>query len=528
MRQCVGDRPLGGLQVAVDVVVGVCVGDMTALEVERQLEEAVLEQVAPVADERVDVVRQQVPVAPRPRTVHEVGDEDRPVAGYHRGDAEPGADLGQPLAHPIAEPEDVFVHRLRAQLLDRGQRRRHHQRVPVVRPGEEGRSARTRGEHVHQVGAPAQGPDGNPVPDGLAQRGQVGDDTADLLIAAEPVPESGDDLVEDQNRLVPGAQFPDGCQEFRVGKHGADVVRDRLQDDGGDLVAPVVEELSQRGAVVELQHQRRLQYLVQDAGGDRVAVADPVGCGDDIQADGVVPAVIAALELDDVAPTCCGAGHSQRVEGGLGPRRGQQDLLDGRHQLDQLLGELHLTRRDTHADQVRLVGGGRDGRGDVRVVVTEQRRPERGVKVRVHQAIRVRERSALGRGDHELLESGDEALAAVDAARNRLLGAGGERGAGGGPVEGTGAMLKVPIGSAGQNVIRECKTTRQSGQEGAEAERGTRWIRCCRSAFGYVQSCPSRTHRDRRTRRRPSTRRPGRRAGARRRASTDRSEWMVR
>ena len=77
------DGALGRLEQPVDVVVGVRVGEVAALQVQRQLEDAVLHQLAAVAGEEVDVVPEQVVVADD-RALEEVADEDRAEARRRR------------------------------------------------------------------------------------------------------------------------------------------------------------------------------------------------------------------------------------------------------------------------------------------------------------------------------------------------------------------------------------------------------------------------------------------------------------
>ena len=118
-----GDRGLGRLEQPIDVLVGVRVREVAPLQVQRQLEDPVPHQLAPVADEEVDVVPEQVVVALH-RPLEEVGDEDRAEAGDDDRHAEPRVERAQPLARALAEPEDVLVHRLALELVERRERRR--------------------------------------------------------------------------------------------------------------------------------------------------------------------------------------------------------------------------------------------------------------------------------------------------------------------------------------------------------------------------------------------------------------------
>src|SRR4029078_8315834 len=126
------------------------VGEVRALEVQRQLEDALLHELAPVADEQLDVVREQVVVAPH-GALEEVRQEDGAEAADDGRDLEPPAELLQAAPCPLAQREDVLVRRLALELLDRRERRRGGRRMPVERPGEEGGAARRGGGTVHPL-----------------------------------------------------------------------------------------------------------------------------------------------------------------------------------------------------------------------------------------------------------------------------------------------------------------------------------------------------------------------------------------
>ena len=220
-------------------------------------------------------------------------------------------------------------------------------------------------------------------------------------------------------------QLAQPLEEARLRQDGADVVRDRLEDDRGDVV--VGERALDRVRVVERADDRRVQHLRQDPLRERVLAADALGGRDHVHRDRVVPAVVAALELEHVAPAGDRAREPERVEGRLAPGRRQQHLLERGHDVDEPLGELDLDRRHADAHQP---GRARGGRVDVGVVVPEERRAEGGVVVGVDPALRVGEGRAARRGDDEVLEPGDAALAAVHAAGDHGGRTRGERGGG--------------------------------------------------------------------------------------------------
>ena len=217
-------------------------------------------------------------------------------------------------------------------------------------------------------------------------------------------------------------QLAQPLEEARLRQHGADVVRDRLEDDRGDVV--VGQRALDLVRVVELADDRRVDDLGEDPLRERILLADVLGQRDHVHRDRVVPAVVAALELDDVPAPGRRARDAQRVEGRLAAGLGQQHALDRRHELADLLGQLDLDPRHADAHQPDLARGRRDGAVDVGVAVAEQRRAEGGVVVGVGVAVAVGERRAARRGDHEVLEPGHAALAAVHAARDDARGAG--------------------------------------------------------------------------------------------------------
>lgn len=324
----------------------------------------------------------------------------------------------------------MLVDRLLAELAERGEGGGDDGRVTVVRAGEEGGGAGAGREEVHQVGAATDRADGGSVGDGLAQGGEVGSDAGDLLPAADVVAEARDDLVEDQDAAGPGGLLAERGEELLVREEGTDVVRDGLDDDGGDVGAVLGEGAADGLAVVERQDEGGFQDLGKDARRDRVVAADLLRGGDHVEADRVVPTVVAALELDDEAASCGGAGDAQGVERGLAAGTGEQDLLDRRDQLGELFGEEDLALGDADA-HVAEGGSGLDGgAGHVGVVVAEQRRAERGVEVGVLASVGGTEPCAVGPGDDQVGQSGNAALTAVHAAGNDLAGALGESGSG--------------------------------------------------------------------------------------------------
>ena len=196
---------------------------------------------------------------------------------------------------------------------------------------------------------------------------------------------------------------------------------------GSRMIAATSWSVSARStssSVVEPADDRRVEDLGEDPLRERILAADALGGRDHVHRHRVVPAVVAALELDDVPAAGDRAREPERVEGRLAPGRRQQHLLERGHDVDEPLGELDLDRRDADAHQARRV---HDGRVDVGIVVAEERRAEGGVVVGVDAALGVGEGRAARRCDDEVLEAGNAALAAVHASWDHGGRAGGER-----------------------------------------------------------------------------------------------------
>ena len=224
--------------------------------------------------------------------------------------------------------------------------------MPVERAGEEGRLPRCRREEVHQLRLAAERRDGPAVGHRLAERGQVGRDAGDRLVAAEPVAEARDHLVEDEHGPVLRRELAQPLEKAGLRQDGADVVRDRLEDDRGDVV--VGQRALDVVGVVEPADDRRLEHFAQDPLRERVLAADALRGRDHVHRHRVVPAVVAALELDHVAASGDGAREPERVEGRFASRRGQQHLLERGDDVDEPLCELDLDRGDADAHQPRL------------------------------------------------------------------------------------------------------------------------------------------------------------------------------
>ena len=105
-----------------------------------------------------------------------------------------------------------------------------------------------------------------------------------------------------------------------------------------------------------------------------------------------MPAVVAALELDELLVAGRRARQPHGVERRLGAREREQDPLERGHHLDELLRQLDLDVGDADAHDVDPASGLGERAVDTRVGMTQDLRPERRVIVRVDPSALVGER----------------------------------------------------------------------------------------------------------------------------------------
>ena len=161
-----------------------------------------------------------------------------------------------------------------------------------------------------------------------------------MLRAAVADPEAGDDLVEDEQGLLPRG---DPAQALKVAlgrEDDAHVGRDRLDDDRGDAALVLPERGLHGRQVVERQHDGRRREGLRHAGG--VGDAERGGARARRDEEAVDVAVVAARELDDQVALGEGARGAHRAHVGLGAGAGHAQQLDRREGLLDGLGQLHL------------------------------------------------------------------------------------------------------------------------------------------------------------------------------------------
>ena len=118
-----------------------------------------------------------------------------------------------------------------------------------------------------------------------------------------------------------------------------------------------------------------------------VAEAQDVGLGDHGEQHRVVMPVVRALHLDDLVAAGRGAGHADRVHGGLGPGVHEAHLLELEPRADLLRERDRRLGGDREVDA--LVGDPADRLDDLRVRVADHVHAEAAVEVGVLGAVDV-------------------------------------------------------------------------------------------------------------------------------------------
>lgn len=253
--------------------------------------------------------------------------------------------------------------------------------MPVVRPREQDGCAGHGRQLLEEVCASGEGSDRVAVRHRLAHRREVWRDPADPLVAAQTVPETSDDLVEDQHDRFPVAGCPQPFEEARLRQHGTDVVSDRLDDDRCDFAAVLCKRRVQSAEIVEREDDGRLNDLGEDSGRERILPSNPIMCRDDVQRDGVVPSVEASLELDQETSSGNWPSQAYGVEGRLGASAEQHHALGARDMRADSLGEGDLMLGHADPDQIDLTCSGRERTIHIGICVPEDQGAVRSVIV---------------------------------------------------------------------------------------------------------------------------------------------------
>ncbi len=176
-----------------------------------------------------------------------------------------GDGLRAPVGQATPQLLEVLVGVGGEDLGERGQPGRRHQGVAVEGPLLGDAVA----DLVHEVGPTAEGAGRYPAGDRLGEAGQVGLDPEALDGPAGRDGGPALHLVEDEDDAVAGAQLAQPLEVARPGQDDADVHHHRLDDEAGDLVAPLGEQPLQGAEVVVGDGQGPLAHLRRDALGGR-------------------------------------------------------------------------------------------------------------------------------------------------------------------------------------------------------------------------------------------------------------------
>src|SRR5829696_8489997 len=306
----------------------------------------------------------------------------------------------------------------RPQLLARRQPGLHGDRVAVVGPAEVNVPVGGGVEALEMLAPAADRGEREPVGDRLAHRREVRMHAGERLIAADVVPEPRDDLVEDQQRAGPVAEVPQALEEAGAREQPGGVVRDRLDDDRGDLAVVALERLRHVVEVVEAADQRGVDRRLQHPGRVRIPPSNALRNAEHVPQHVIVEAVVAALELDQLLPARHAAREPDRVISRLRAAVADDHLLHGGHMPHDLARELDLRLGHADAEQHRALHRAGDALVHRRMRVPKEDRPVGGVVVEEPAAVEILEVRAL------TAPEADARLAAppagVDAARYDL------------------------------------------------------------------------------------------------------------
>ncbi|MEZ5863684.1 MAG: hypothetical protein R3D25_06280 [Geminicoccaceae bacterium] len=134
------------------------------------------------------------------------------------------------------------------------------------------------GEALEEIATADDGGERMAVADGLAEGGEIGRHADERLVAAERMAKAGDDLVEDQKHAPPLAERLQALRIAGLERDAADIVHERLDQHGGDVVVGGCERLLDGGEVVEGQDGGRRHGFGEGTRGERVGPAEPA-CG---------------------------------------------------------------------------------------------------------------------------------------------------------------------------------------------------------------------------------------------------------
>ena len=213
----------------------------------------------------------------------------------------------------------------------------------------------------------------------LGDHRQVGRDAGEALGPARPDPESGEHLVEDQERPGVGRDRAHPLEVARGGHDRPAVSEDRLGDDRRDALAVVGERRLEPVEVVPAKHDQALAGPGRHAGRlgrhrGMVGRAPRLGRRVRRPVDRVRPAVIVALEAHDQVAAGERPGEAERVLGALGPGASEAHEVDAGHPLAHRPGRPGLEVVGEREERPALAQHVDHGVGDRRRPVAEDQR----------------------------------------------------------------------------------------------------------------------------------------------------------
>mmetsp|Transcript_8138 Transcript_8138/g.20250 ORF Transcript_8138/g.20250 Transcript_8138/m.20250 type:complete len:478 (+) Transcript_8138:194-1627(+) len=390
-----GEDLLGHRDGVVDVLLGVGQAHEARLVLRGREVHAALEHRAVPARELLRVARGGVLEALDRALAEEEAEHARDAAAAHgvarllaRGEDA----LDQPRGHLV---ELLVLARLREDL-HRLDARTHGEGIAAER-ARLVHGARRR-DVLHDLLLARVGAHRQAAADDLAKGGEVGLDAPVLLRAAVRDAEARHHLVEDEERALLLGELTQALEELLVGDDEARVAHHRLEDHAGHLALVGLEERLDALEVVVLGDERAVRRALGHAG--RVGQAE----GDDTAArrdeEGVGVAVVAPLELDHLLALGVRTHEAQHAHARLRARVGEAHHLDGRHRVDDHLGELVL-ERTRRAERGALLHGLGDGGEHAVVGVADDGRAPRAHVVHVLVAVDVVRLAALDVVEHD-------------------------------------------------------------------------------------------------------------------------------
>ena len=176
---------------------------------------------------------------------------------------------------------------------------------------------------LHDLSLTGNNGEGEATGCGLGQGSQVGSYAKKLLSTTDGESEAGDDLVEDENYAIFVAELADALQVTGPGECTVGVDGYRFHDDGCDLSGVFADSIGENVEVVPGEDNDffcgpgRLALGLGDGEGG-VMGAGVLGVRGDAIEDGVCPAVVMTLELDDKGAVGVGTSDPDGGEDGLG------------------------------------------------------------------------------------------------------------------------------------------------------------------------------------------------------------------